>query len=221
MGNVFQTRMEEDIDRNCLAGSKVSRGTLCRLALPRGRRSGTRDCLTALMIENRNCHLMSPRGKHTRARWMDSYAPPSRVEHPYPMWSVEGPQKTGYHGSWEKQLGRVHGSLMGTFVGYICYVRLEKIHCTLSPHIFLYICYTSLLKTQLKQNRTKHLAGKQNPNQGQLTRNSTPGCFPDTAARRGDRASGAGDIHRSAVLLARVWLLGIISSDSLAPPLAS
>lgn len=205
MGNVLQTGMEKDIGRKCLVGSKVSRGTLGRLALPRGRRSGTRDCLTALMIENRSCHLMSPRGKQTRARWMDSYAPPSHV-HPHPVWSTEGPQETGYHGSWEKQLGRVHGRLMGTFVGYICYVRLEKIHCTLSPHIFLYICYTSLLKTQLKQNRTKHLAGKQNPNQGQLTRNSTPGCFPGTAARRGDRASGAGDIQRPAALLARAWL---------------
>lgn len=164
MGNVLQTGMEEDIGRKCLVGSKVSRGTLGRLALPRGRRSGTRDCLTALMIENRSCHLMSPRGKQTRARWMDSYAPPSHV-HPHPMWSTEGPQETGYHGSWEKQLGRVHGRLMGTFVGYICYVRLEKnsLHfkSTYFPVHMLYFTFKNSIKA--KQNKTPGWEAKPKP----------------------------------------------------------
>lgn len=167
------------------------------------------------MIENRNCHPRFLRGKQTQARWMDGYVPPSCVEY------------GGASESWLSwKLGEAAGKGTWEAYGDICRLYMlhsfrKKIHCTLGPHIFLYICYTSLLRTQLKQNRTKHLAGKQNPNQGHLTRNSTPGCFPGTAAWRGDRASGAGDIQRPAARFARVWLLGIISSDSLAPPMAS
>lgn len=122
-------------------------------------------CLRTLTTENRNCHHKSPRGKQTQARWMDGYAPPSCVEHPHPVWSMEGPQETGYHGSWEKQLGRVHRRLMGTFVGYICYVRLEKnsLHfgSTYFPVHMLYFTFKNSIKA--KQNKTPGWEAKPKP----------------------------------------------------------
>lgn len=77
------------------------------------------------------------------------------------------------------------------------------------------LCF--IFKDSVKQNKAKHLAGKQNPNQGQLARNSTLGCFFCPRPRLREVTDLAEQVitWMPASPLARVWLLDIISTDSL------
>lgn len=138
---------------------------------------------------------------------------------------TDGPQKTGYHGSWGEAYGDIcevsweaYGDICEVYM--LCLFSRNSL-CLRSTYFSVHMLCFIFLKNSIKQNKTKHLAGKQNPNQGQLARNSTLGCGLCSRPELGQVTELAEQvtIWIPAVPLARVWLSDVISTDRLVPPM--